>query len=538
MNGKRTAGNSRALSFPGFCSPLGGQRLVLMVSCFMFSFFLLGCGDKFFDPTQVGRFRPKPAVNVILDSLGVAPETPSAWIGAEEPRPIDVMELETDYTFHPGDVVRVSVFELLQAGEVFISDFQVTETGKISIPEIGVISVAGLTESQLEEEIADILGPSKLKEPSVTVRLQSSQRRTFSILGDGVGVPGRYFLPRYSLRLADALATAGGISEFNVSYIYVSRMVTGREVEANSIEPQWQGRTEEQPLSPEEEMLEIIKPNASNAGSGLVLASAEMASRRELTQAAAPSHLDWTALKTASDETNSAPGPYEKQDSEQNPVSRIEWIFKDGKWVPVRADEQEPVEVREPAVRQRIAEPIEQELPSAFEWEQIGTAGVQSRVIEIPVDKFQSADPRYNVVIRPGDTIYVPVDIVGEFYITGNVNRQGAIPLTGRPMTLKMAIAAAGGLGPLAWPKRCEVIRRLGKDREEIVLVDLDKIFSGEQPDFYIKVNDLINVGTHPTSRWRAVLRNAFRATYGFGFVYDRNFADVDIGRRELTTWF
>ena len=59
-------------------------------------------------------------------------------------------------------------------------------------------------------------------------------------------------------------------------------------------------------------------------------------------------------------------------------------------------------------------------------------------------------------------------------------------------------------------------------------MVDLDKIASGEQPDFFIKPNDLINVGTHPTSRWRAVLRNAFRATYGFGFVYDRNFAYSD----------
>jgi polysaccharide export outer membrane protein len=59
-------------------------------------------------------------------------------------------------------------------------------------------------------------------------------------------------------------------------------------------------------------------------------------------------------------------------------------------------------------------------------------------------------------------------------------------------------------------------------------MVDLDKIASGEQPDFFIKPNDLINVGTHPTSRWRAILRNAFRATYGFGFVYDRNFAYRD----------
>jgi hypothetical protein len=72
------------------------------------------------------------------------------------------------------------------------------------------------------------------------------------------------------------------------------------------------------------------------------------------------------------------------------------------------------------------------------------------------------------------------------------------------------------------------VTRRIGRDKEETVMVDLDKIASGEQPDFFIKPLDLINVGTHPTAMWRAVLRNAFRGTYGFGFLYDRNFEARD----------
>ena len=38
-----------------------------------------GCGNKFFDPTQIGRFRPIPAVNTILDTLGVAEEAPSPY---------------------------------------------------------------------------------------------------------------------------------------------------------------------------------------------------------------------------------------------------------------------------------------------------------------------------------------------------------------------------------------------------------------------------------------------------------------------------
>jgi polysaccharide export outer membrane protein len=167
-----------------------------------------------------------------------------------------------------------------------------------------------------------------------------------------------------------------------------------------------------------------------------------------------------------------------------------------------------------------------EKLPMELEWEQ----AIQTRLIRIPTDKLLAGDPRYNIVVQPGDTIHVPVDLIGEFTIMGNVNRVGPINITGRPWTLMMAIAAAGGLGPLAQPKNVEVIRRIGAKKEEIVMVDLDKIAAGEQPDFFIKPNDLINVGTEVTARWKAVLRNAFRAAYGFAFVYDRNFADIDYG--------
>jgi hypothetical protein len=222
--------------------------------------------------------------------------------------------------------------------------------------------------------------------------------------------------------------------------------------------------------------------------------------------------------------------------------SRIEWIFQDGRWIPVQippspkaAPAQEAVRQQYPAPPPRPKDEVsrreEQRQPTGMEWNQIGgVSGSQRRIIRIPADKLLSGDPRYNIVIRPNDTIHVPLDIMGEFCIMGNVNAQGFINMTGRPMTLKMAIAAAGGLGPLAWPKKCEVVRRIAKNREEIVMVDLDKIAAGEQPDFFIKPNDLINVGTHPSSNWRYILRNSFRATYGFGFLYDRNFANRHFG--------
>jgi polysaccharide export outer membrane protein len=494
-----------------------------------------GCGDKFWDPTQVGRFRPVPAVNVILDSLGVAEETPASWETGEEPKPADAVAYETDYVFGPGDIVLVNIFELFNEGAMYSNQFVVTETGKISIPDVGVVEGGGLTESQLEEQIRQILSPSILKNPSVNVTLIQSQSRLFSILGSGVPRPGRYPIPRYDFRLADALATAGGISQFNISYIYVSRPITGQEALTEDARQKTEDRkpsseisppsSEIPPKEPQNEMLDVIAPMSKAvrpASNEYVVRSAEMATDEELSETASPdSILDTHSGQRTADSTS------------LNAESRIEWIFQDGRWVPVQIGQPAP-SPKTGKIEQERAPVIERQATRdegrTIGWEQIGPGGTQRRILRVPADKLLSGDPRYNVVIQPGDNIHVPVDIIGEFCIMGNVNNQGFINITGRPMTLKMAIAAAGGLGPLAWPKRCEVVRRIGKKREEVVMVDLDKIAMGEQPDFFIKPNDLINVGTHPTARWRAVLRNAFRATYGFGFIYDRNFADRDFG--------
>jgi protein involved in polysaccharide export with SLBB domain len=668
----------------------------LAASFLLFLTLSSGCGNKFWDPTQVGRFRPVPAVNVILDSLGVAEETPVAWEEAQEPRPHDIVAVESDYVFSSGDIIRVAVFELLQEGAYFINDYVVTETGKISIPEVGVVEAAGLSETQLEGEIRRILSPSILREPSVTVTLARSQQNTYSILGDGVPAPSRYVIPRYDFRLTDALAMAGGPRQFNVSYIYVSRFPRDKEKRNKRLGPE-AGKLELiEPgvAEPKRRLLGVTAPRAQHRWpeSRVVITSSEMMTDREYSNlsegyerfgsgtrsrrdawgsSAAPISSQRTTdepvgveevLKTLSERSRRGrrideradaeavlrpfwepsprerrivdgadaeevlrpfwessrrerrtdePRPYQERGEQASveevlkslrepsrrrrsidgrtdrqgtlrpsilpaapratdrplgevEAGRIEWIFRDGKWVPVQMGSPKPTEdepkaghvewifqngkwipvqvppakPREPVIEirpeERLVGPLREQAGPDLKW----SDAAETRLIRIPADKLLAGDPRYNIVIKPGDTIYVPVDIVGEFCIMGNVNRTGYIPITGRPMTLKMAIAAAGGLGPLAWPRRCEVVRRIGRKREEIVMVDLDKIANGEQPDFFIKPNDLINVGTHASARWRAILRNAYRATYGFGFVYDRNFADKDFGSDQLLPWF
>jgi beta-lactamase regulating signal transducer with metallopeptidase domain/protein involved in polysaccharide export with SLBB domain len=82
-----------------------------------------------------------------------------------------------------------------------------------------------------------------------------------------------------------------------------------------------------------------------------------------------------------------------------------------------------------------------------------------------PEDFVRSADPRVNIVVRPGDFIHVdasntpapppsPVPqagapaqpLIGEYYIGGRGKRTGVYSLSGRRITLRQAIIAAGGL--------------------------------------------------------------------------------------------
>jgi protein involved in polysaccharide export with SLBB domain len=566
-----------------------------------------GCGNKFFDPTQVGRFRPTPAVNVILDSLGVAEEAPVAWESAEDPRPKDVVAQKGDYALRPGDLVQVSIYELFQEGVPLVNQFLVSETGQISIPEVGRIQAAGLTETQLEEEIKRALSPNILKNPTVTVILLDSQQRTFSILGNGVPRPGRYLIPRYDFRLTDALATAGGPMQFNVSYVYLSRKgdaqvspaatedggarttpasfpggdtarsmpiispdgnaagsVPGSELQL--IQPQSSGPSRlEGPPAPsrpqpsilpprradipeprqpaeqfelEREMLDMIAPSARKDSlptttktvptpapqknqdenvtatvmpygfrligspnppenrprrpqdvvqSPIVLAGepnrpAQAASPESKPELKAGQSYEWVFRNGQWVPMPTKPVAEAQSKPQETGISgQPEWVYRDGQWVQIQKGEPQTVpsaptgpEARGPTppagleTRTPTPPPGREELPPEIEWEQ----AMQSRVLRIPADKLLAGDPRYNVVIKPGDTVYVPVDIIGEFFIMGNVNRSGVINITGRPMTLKMAIAAAGGLGPLAWPKNVEVIRRIGKEKEEIVMVD------------------------------------------------------------------
>ncbi|MBU0618049.1 MAG: SLBB domain-containing protein [Planctomycetes bacterium] len=183
-----------------------------------------------------------------------------------------------------------------------------------------------------------------------------------------------------------------------------------------------------------------------------------------------------------------------------------------------------------PALERPLAEPRFEEPAERpeFEWEDVPEYELSQRVIEIDVPALKSGDPRYNVVVRPRDLINIPVD-TGVFYMMGEVARPGVYGFGGREITIKQAIATVGGFGRLAWPSRCEIVRReQGTDKQITIPVNLDHVFAGLEDDLLLRDADIVNVGTDFIAPFLFVIRNSFRFTYGFGFVYDRNFADKD----------
>jgi protein involved in polysaccharide export with SLBB domain len=137
---------------------------------------------------------------------------------------------------------------------------------------------------------------------------------------------------------------------------------------------------------------------------------------------------------------------------------------------------------------------------------------------------------KYNIVIRPHDLIIAPNPVTGEYYLGGHIARVGVYTLPPRKLTLKQAIVSGGMLDGVAIPQRTELIRRIGPSREAFVLVDTNAIFAGYQPDIFLKPNDIVQVGTNVLAPFIAAIRGGFRITYGFGFLYDRNFSPAQSG--------
>ncbi len=115
---------------------------------------------------------------------------------------------KTDYVLAAGDVIRVTVF---QSPELSLES-RIPESGVVSYPLLGTVTLGGLTISQAEKLLADGLLTGKfLKQPQVSILVTQLRGSQASVLGHAVR-PGRYTLELANTRLSDLMAMAGGVA--------------------------------------------------------------------------------------------------------------------------------------------------------------------------------------------------------------------------------------------------------------------------------------------------------------------------------------
>lgn len=486
------------------------------------------------------------------------------------PTPADLKSPEQDYILGPGDLIEVTVYELMAPGQPYTLRPRIAQTGMITFPFLGAVRAAGYTTRGLEEKLADMLEPDYIQHPQVTVFVWEYRNLNVAVL-NGMQRLNVYPMTKQDMSLLELVASAGGVNQMVEDYGYVIRKYAPDEVELlmaeAGIEPskEIEGALTGKPKAGAEKAApeaapkngEKVAPEAAPTAGKTEAKAAPVAPKtaevekeirdvlEKMAEGEMPPVKKIEAAEAAAEKTAPQAAP-EGPDAEaaaalaKDQKDLSGWLWSDGKWVQskIRAatgTEAPVVKVGAAAEEPAGQEPAVAQSPEAARlkleenmrrYGVIQGSGQLKRIIRFDVRALQAGDPTQNVILRDGDVVTIPSPQLGDFYMAGEVARPGVYSLTGRKITVLQAITAAGGLSAVAVPWRTEIVRRLSESEEEIIYVDLGKISRGEVPDFYLQPEDLVRVGTDQGAVFNAVLRNAFRATYGTGFVYDMNFAD------------
>ena len=152
--------------------------------------------------------------------------------------------LPHDYIIGSGDVLSIAVFDVPELSR----DVRVSQTGSIGIPLVPVrLHVAGLTESQAEQKIAEVLEANGLvTNPQVGIEVKERKSKPITVVG-AVGHPLVYQADR-PITILEVLAEAGGIANDASDTIIVTRTALAPDSASDSSEPPSIGP--EQPLPP------------------------------------------------------------------------------------------------------------------------------------------------------------------------------------------------------------------------------------------------------------------------------------------------
>lgn len=487
---------------------------------------LAGCEvDSFMDPSVIGRWEPTPTVMPILDRLSAIEDETGEFVQTTPVTASDLIPEPDQYRLAAGDSVDVIIRDYFEIGREETFQRTVDARGMVEIPRLPQVRAQGRTSSELVIALEDAIRNQRINDrPVVTVVPTGQRKQTFSVLG-ATRNPGTYFIPSPDYRLLEGLTAAGGADE-SVPFIYVIRQVSLTDEAAGVLPPSdtnaptRPGMPRINPPAPaptepprrSEELIDLIdelskQPKSEKPSPGMV---GEGRQPSMTTRQPEPPQTGTPVI----DLPDSSSQGSAQQGSGQ---PRSGWVYVDGQWVKVAPTGEVLSGPGASSSRRQVTQ----------------------RVIKVPNAPLLAGAADVNIVLRPGDVIRVPPAKSGLVYFAGQVARPGPItmPTEGR-LTLLRGIDSVGGLGGLAIPERTDLTRVVGEGRQATIRVNLRAISEQTQPDFYLKPDDRINVGTNFFAVPLAILRGGLRASYGFGFILDRNFQGDVFGADRATTNF
>ncbi|HYL84945.1 MAG TPA: polysaccharide biosynthesis/export family protein [Candidatus Angelobacter sp.] len=340
----------------------------------------------------------------------------------------NVHGLPHDYVIGSGDTLEINVFDV----EELSREVRVSQTGSIGIPLVPVrLHVAGLTEVQAEQKIAEVLEANGLvTHADVSVSVKERKSKPITVVG-AVPHPMVYQADR-PVTLLEVLAEAGGVASDAGDTVIVVRPSTDSQPDSSELEPPRIGP--EEPVPPKTPTAVAPSNQASSpvASPSATTASASRAGSTPATQSAAspdPHAAGGTTTTTAAGTAST---------NEPPPLSNTMTINLS--------------------------------------------------------DLMETGDIRNNITLQAGDIVTVPhsgivyvlgaVNRAGGFVLSNDRSQLTALKI----------LSLAGGLTRTAKSDRAVIVRKDSQGQQHEVAVDLKKVLNRQAEDLQLQPSDILYV--------------------------------------------
>jgi polysaccharide export outer membrane protein len=342
-----------------------------------------------------------------------------------------------EYIIGRGDMVGVEVYEVPE----LTRDVRVSQTGMIALPLVSRrIYVAGLTELQLQQKIAEVLEADGLvTNARVMISVKEKRSKPITVVG-AVARPMVYQADR-PVTLIQVLAEAGGIAPDAGDIVIVTRAQAQQTASAD-----------EPPEIGTEDAVPATDPSAPANGAAPAALPDAAANKKTGEQS--------STVSAGAENAGQSTAQNGAQDALQNSAGAL-------------ASGAAP-----PAISNSDAAPP----PLA------NTISVNlSEILE-------RGDLQNNIPLQGGDVVTVPH--AGIVYALGAVSRPGGFVANNdraQLSTLKL-LALAGGMTRIAKKGRAVIIRKDAEGKQQAIPVDLGKIVKQETEDVRLMPSDILYV--------------------------------------------